>query len=144
MNKEIASARSIYVDSNVIIYFVEGQEEHQRLADEFFEYVDGADISLVTSEITIGECLYGAYKRGRVDSVGKFESIFEDLDLFRFVPVDPGLIKDAAKIGAKERMKLIDALHVASASEVGCDVLVTNDKGVRSSGSLRVVHLSDI
>lgn len=144
MNKEIADARKIYVDSNIIIYYIEGQEDHQRLAGEFFEYVDGAGIPLVTSEITVGECLYGAYKRDRIDSVGKFEEIFDDLELFQFVPIEPELIKDAARIGAADRMKLIDAIHVASASDVGCDVLVTNDKGIRSSGDLRIVQLSDL
>ncbi|WP_051013518.1 type II toxin-antitoxin system VapC family toxin [Pararhodospirillum photometricum] len=140
----IAAARKIYVDSNVIIYFIEGHEEYQSLAGEFFEYVEEAKIPLVTSEITPGECLYGAYKRGRKDSVESFEILFDDLRLFHFVPVAPSLIKSAAKNGAQQRLKLIDALHFATAESVECDVFITNDKGIKSSDFLRVIHLSEL
>ncbi|MBK1839022.1 type II toxin-antitoxin system VapC family toxin [Azospirillum sp. YIM B02556] len=104
MNSTVAAARKIYVDSNVIIYFIEGEEESQRLAETLFEYAETRGIELVTSEVAIGECLYGAYKRGRADSVGWFESLFDDVELFRLLPVEAETLKQAAKLGAAHGM----------------------------------------
>lgn len=143
MNRIIGTAKRLYVDSNVIIYYIEGEEESQRLAESLFERADALRVELVTSEIAIGECLYGAYKRGRADSVERFESLFEDVGLFRLVPVEAETMKQAAKLGAAHGLKLIDAIHAASAIEAGCDALVTNDRGIRSTEELRVVQLPD-
>ncbi len=144
MNSDVAEARKLYIDSNVIIYYVEGDEENQRRADALFEYAENNDIPLVTSEITVGECFYGAYKRGRGGSVERFESIFEDVGIFDFIPVEIGIMKHAAKIGAANKLKIIDALHFASAVDVECDVFITNDKGIKSTNVLKVVQLSEI
>ena len=143
MNRDIAEARQLYIDSNIIIYYIEGSEESQRQADVLFEYAESNNIILMTSEIAIGECLYGAYKRGRKDSVEKFEMLFDDTGLFHFIPVDIEIIMRAAKIGAENKLKIIDALHFASAIDVECDAFVTNDRGIQSSPDLKVVQLSN-
>ncbi len=62
MNRAILAAEKIYVDTNIIIYFVEGNQEYQDIAAELFEYTVGNGIPLITSEITVAECLMGAYK----------------------------------------------------------------------------------
>ena len=98
----------------------------------------------MTSEITLGECLYGAYKRERADSVARFESLFHEVGIFDFIPAEMEIIKCAARIGAERRLKLTDAIHFVSALEVGCDVFVTNDRGIKSSPDLTVVQLPDL
>lgn len=145
MNKGIGDARKLYVDSNVIIYYIEGDEQHQKMADAFFEYAEANGIILMTSEISLGECLYGAYKRERADSIEKFKVIFEELEIFHFVPVEMDIIKHAAKIGGwRNRLKIIDALHFASAIEAGCDALITNDHGIHSTTQMAVIQLSSL
>lgn len=144
MNSRLAGAQKLYVDANVVIYFVEGDETHQKMADALFEYAEANGIALITSEIAVGECLYGAHKRERSDSVERFEVIFDEVGIFHLVPVEIDIVKRAAKIGAKHRIKLIDALHVVSAMETGCDVFVTNDRGIKSTQDLKVVQLSEL
>jgi predicted nucleic acid-binding protein len=41
-------------------------------------------------------------------------------------------------------MKLVDAIHFSAALERGCDVFVTNDSRIRSSGGLEVVLLESL
>jgi predicted nucleic acid-binding protein len=144
MNSALAKARKIYVDSNVVIYFIEGETGHQDKANALFEFAVTENIPLMTSEITFGECLYGAYKRERIESVTQFESLFHEVGLFNFIPAAIEIIKRAAKIGADQRLKLIDAIHFASALDVGCDVFVTNDRGIKSTSDLTVVQLPDL
>ncbi len=144
MNRDIAQARKLYIDSNIIIYYVEGTEESQRQADALFEYAETNDILLMTSEMAVGECLYGAYKRDRADSVEKFEAIFDEVGIFHMIPVEVEIMKRAAKIGAQHKLKLIDAQHVASAIDVGCDAFITSDRGISSTPDLKVVQLPDL
>lgn len=144
MNKDIASARRIYADSNTLIYLVEGSPEFLPVVERFFRYAGDNGIPLVTSEITIAECLHGAHKAGSEALAAEYLEIFQDIDIFSLVPVERDILERAARIGAEQKLKLIDAIHVTSAIETGCDVLVTNDKGIRSTPDLRVVQLTEL
>ena len=109
-----------------------------------FAYAEANGIALMTSEIAIGECLYGAYKRERTESAERFETLFAEIGIFHLVPVAMDIVKRAAWIGATHRIKLVDALHVASAIETGCDAFITNDKAIRSTPDLAIVQLSEV
>ncbi|HLN24011.1 MAG TPA: type II toxin-antitoxin system VapC family toxin [Patescibacteria group bacterium] len=141
MNSAIARARKIYIDANIVIYFLEGDSEHQDKTAALFRHAEEHDIPLLTSEITIAECLYGAYKAGKVELVEQYRTLFHAVGLFQLIPVEGSIAERAAKIGADRRLKLIDALHVTSALGVGCDVFVTNDRGIKSMDGLRVVQM---
>jgi predicted nucleic acid-binding protein len=41
-------------------------------------------------------------------------------------------------------MKIIDAVHLATALKAACRYFVTNDKAMRSTGALSVVQLSSL
>lgn len=144
MNSRLAGAHKLYVDANIIIYFVEGDEAHQKMADALFEYAEANGIALITSEIAVGECLYGARKRERTESVLQFETLFDEVGIFHLVPVEMDIVKRTAQVGARHRFKLVDAIHVASAMETGCDAFITNDKAIRSTPDLTVVQLSEL
>jgi predicted nucleic acid-binding protein len=144
MNSVLAGAKKIYIDANVVIYFVEGNATFQGMAERVFAYVDEKAIPLITSEIALAECLYGAHRLERYELVGKYQWIFYKSNMIHLVPVGIGICETAAKLGAQNRLKLIDALHFATALGMGCDIFVTNDKGIKSINSLRVVQLPEV
>jgi len=53
------------------------------------------------------------------------------------------LVRRAAELGADFKMKLVDALHVATAEALGCEVLLTNDRGIRAPAGIELRHLSE-
>jgi len=136
--------RKIYIDANVIIYLVEGSIHFQEKAQKLFEYVDANGIAIATSELSAAECLYGTHRLGRADLSEKYRWLFQDSGVFELVAVDLSLCWSAARIGADNRLKLIDALHLASALRSGCDTFVTNDRGIRSYDTVQVVQLSQV
>jgi predicted nucleic acid-binding protein len=144
MNKAISNARRLYIDSNIVIYFIEAHEETRVHIRRLFSYVNEHDIRLVTSEATVGECLYGARKRQHAELVGRYADLFNDTDALELVPVERETFEQAAEIGAPRNLKLLDAVHVATALCEGCDVFVTNDKGIKSTDELKVVQLLDL
>ncbi|WP_274534852.1 hypothetical protein [Rhizobium sp. LCM 4573] len=45
-------------------------------------------------------------------------------------------------MGAELNMKLLDALHVATAEALNCGVFLTNDRGIRVPEGIEIHHLS--
>jgi predicted nucleic acid-binding protein len=55
-----------------------------------------------------------------------------------------GIFDYAAQLRARQRMKIIDAVHIATALKAACRYFVTNDKAMHSTGALSVVQLSSL
>jgi len=144
MNRTISDARRLYIDSNAIIYLVEGVPEFRDAVIRLFQHADDCGKSLITSEITIAECLHGAYRKGSEALAEEYREIFHEIGPFHLVPVERDVLELAAIIGARQKLKLIDAIHAASATAAECDVFVTNDKGIKSTDILTVVPLLEV
>lgn len=144
MNSVLAGARKICIDANVVIYFVEGSVAFQDMAEQVFAFADENSIPLLASEIAVAECLYGAHRLERPELAEKYQWIFRESDMIRLIPVEIEICEAAARIGAQNRLKLVDAIHLATAATAGCDVFVTNDKGIKSTGALQVIQLSGL
>ena len=50
----------------------------------------------------------------------------------------------AGELGVKRAMKLIDALHYATAVLAGCKFLLTNDSGFVSSQEIEIISLQNL
>ena len=73
-----------------------------------------------------------------------YERFFEGDEEIERLPIDYRLMKQASVLAAKHGLKLIDAVHLASAISSGCSVFVTNDKSIRAPEELKVVTPSEI
>ena len=131
---------SVYVDANILIYYVEGTPQLMEAAESVFDTYLAGGVILVTSEITVGECL-----RGVSPSDAKLADAYRDLlagdALLHLVPVTRRIIERAAAIGAEFRLKLVDAIHVATAEMLGCTVFLTNDRGIRAPAGIALETL---
>jgi predicted nucleic acid-binding protein len=131
----------VYLDSNIIIYRAEGEPDLmmkvRRLLTEYTS--DGAQFW--TSALAVGECLIGAYKK--VPSTEEtYHSAFEDRDFISVADVTHQIIERAAVLGAQLNMKLVDAIHVATAESLECKTFMTNDRGIRAPAGLELRYLS--
>lgn len=130
MSKLIAGTNRLYIDANVLIYFVEGaHQDLEEAARRAFSYAHAAGITLVTSTLTLTECLYGVHIRSDAELASDYQSVLQG-GTFELVPVDEDIAENAAAIGVTLGMKLVDATHVATARAVGCDAILTNDDGM--------------
>ncbi len=64
MSRSLQGITRLYLDSNILIYLVEGNADLGELVLAAFREIEAHDISLYTSEITVTECLNGAYRAG--------------------------------------------------------------------------------
>jgi predicted nucleic acid-binding protein len=128
-------ARRVYLDTNMLIYLIDGAPGYMMKAKEAIASFKGK-ADLFTSEMTWGECLRGALRHGNSGSAAIYVSALENENFITLKPVSLALIKRAAELGAELNMKLIDAIHAATVEALQCDVFLTNDRGIRAPAGI--------
>ncbi|WP_235770849.1 type II toxin-antitoxin system VapC family toxin [Rhizobium alarense] len=130
----------VYVDSNIFIYAVDGSGELKIKAKARLERLLSEGSRLYSSEIAIGECLRGV-DRSNAEPARQFLGMLENQAFVTLAPVTRRIIERAAVVGAEFRLKLVDAIHMATAEMLGCTVFLTNDRGIRAPVGIAVEAL---
>lgn len=132
----------VAVDSAPIIYFL---ENHPRFADRFapiFSAADAGGIEIVISAITVAEVLAGPIARGQEAVVARYREALTAGAHWHVIPVDSAIAEDAARLRARYKLRLPDALQVATALRAGADTLVTHDRRLKRIRELTVIGLT--
>lgn len=139
----LSGHRRVALDSNVLIYLVEGIARRGEIAGLLVKALLQQEIDTVLATIGLSEVLTGPARAG--DVVG-FESLADDLREMglRLLPLDASIAEDAAWLRGRARLDLVDAIHLASARVAGATLFVTNDRGISSLPQLEVVYLDDL
>ena len=85
---KIAGASVVYIDTNIFVYFVEAAPDFFEKVKELFEHVAAAGARLVTSEITLAECIYRPSQENDAALVSVYEMLFEQSGEVDLVCVD--------------------------------------------------------
>jgi predicted nucleic acid-binding protein len=89
----------------------------------------GVPGSLVTSRLTRLECRSKPLRAGDLTTLAQFDVFFAGVELI-VAEVDPAVIERATDLRAKYNLKTPDALHYATAVEVGATVFLTGDRAL--------------
>ena len=144
MIDQLDGISSLYLDSNIFIYVVEDRGALRDAVTAILAEAQTLGIFLTTSEITLAECLFGAFRQENEALAGVYRALLSDEGLIRTILCQSIIFEDAARRGAALSLKLVDAIHIASATHAGCDAFLTNDKGVRGPEKLKIIQLSDL
>lgn len=85
--------------------------------------------SLVTSRLTRLECRSRPLRAGDLATLAQFDVFFAGVELL-VVEVGTAVIERATDFRARYNLKTPDAIHYASAVEVGATVFLTGDRGL--------------
>jgi predicted nucleic acid-binding protein len=131
------------VDSNVLIYLLEGDAARAKPVALLVDAVAEGRVEGVIATVGLSEVLVGPARRG--DGVA-FEMTAEAIRSlgFSLQALDADTAEDAAWIRGTTGADLPDAIHVASARAAGATAFVTNDRRIRSRPNLEVVYLDDL
>ena len=94
--------------------------------------------------LTLAELLTGALREGRRDVADAYAVLTLSLPNLAVLPVDARVARRAAELRAHCRLRLPDALHIATALRFGAGAFVTNDRRLNRVRELAVVILSDL
>ncbi len=84
--------------------------------------------SLVSSRLTRLECRSKPLRAGDLATLAQFNVFFAGIELI-LADISPAVIERATDLRAKYNLKTPDALHYATAVEVGATVFLTGDRG---------------
>ena len=129
----------LVVESAPIIYVL---EDHPELASRFvpvFAAHAAGRVRLAVSTITLAEVLTGPLASGQEALAERFRHA---LLSWQVVEVTADVAERAARIRAAHRLRLPDAIQVASALAIGADAFVTHDRdfaGLAGLSGLRIL-----
>jgi len=145
--KEICTriqGQRVYVDTNIFVYFLECNVHYFDLVVPFFEQFDAGLSLAFAGDATLAETLYKPYQLDDAVRVSEIKSFFSNEELVTVLPHTTKVFELAGELGVKRAMKLIDALHYATAVLAGCKFLLTNDSGFVSSQEIEIISLQNL
>ena len=141
---ERVKGQRVYIDTNIFIYFLERHEQYFDAVVPFFQaFSDGLSLAY-TGDAVVAETLYKPYQIDDSIRISEFKAFFGDEEFITVLPHTKKVFELAAELAPKRGMKLIDALHYATAALAGCKFIFTNDLNFKSSDSLEVIYLSTL
>jgi len=132
----LPAGSKVFVDTAPFICLL---ESHPQLADRFvglFEAASQGALSIALSTVTLAEVLTGPHKAGQTALAKRFEKA---LCQYEVVPVSVSIAALAGQLRAKHRLKLPDALQLATALETGAAAFVTHDRDFSRVTALPVI-----
>ncbi len=116
---------TVLVDTAPWIYLL---QDHPVFAPRFvglFEAAEAGRLQLALSTVTLAEVLTGPHQAGQMALAKRYEAA---LSTYRLVPLTAALAALAAQLRVQYRLKLPDAVQLASALDIGAAALVSHDR----------------
>jgi len=133
-----------FLDTAPVIYYVERNPKYVPVVDEVFERMDRGTLPVVTSPITLLECLVVPCRLGQITVQLAFRDLLVHGPGVSFVRVDETVAQRAAELRAKYNLALADACQVATALVAGCNALLTNDVALKRVTELMILVLDEL
>lgn len=134
----------VYLDANVLIYFVEEHPTFAPFVRELFQAIEDGAISAISSELTLAEVLVKPLADNNSRIAGVYRTILSGAGPIQVATVDRAVLLESASVRAKFGGKMFDAIHVATAMLSTCDVFLSEDGGIRAPKSLRLLRPSEL
>lgn len=138
----MVDSKRIGLDTNVLIYYIEGHPILMKKVEVFINKIEDGEAIGITSYVTLLELLVKPMKEGRFDLVDKYRAILSNK--LEMVPLDETVSIKAAELRAKYGLRTPDAIQLASVIHKNGDVFVTNDRGLKMIKEIKVLILEDI
>jgi len=128
----------IFVDTNVLIYFISHEKKKKLQARNI---IFSSEEVYISSQI-ISEFISVCFSKNLLKTEDVISVANHFLEALRFMPVEESTIKKALQIKKKSRYSFWDSLVIASALENHCSILYTEDmqEGQIIDGRLTIVN----
>lgn len=138
------AGQRLYIDTNAFIFFLDRHDTYFPAVAPIFEACFHQKIFAITGAIAVAEVMIHPYRHGDAALIANFKNFFAQKHFLTVAEHANDLFDLAAMLAGQRKMKLIDAIHVATAQKHGCTYFLTNDHGIKSSDGLTVIQLDDL
>jgi predicted nucleic acid-binding protein len=133
----------VLLDSNCLIYLVEGPERRGAAVRRFMDAAREAGARFSVSAIAWTELLDGAIRRKNQALATRYRGLLADSSFAVIEPVDVAVAEEAARIKASCGLGLSDCFHLGTALVIRADAILTNDEAWRSVEGLPPILIVD-
>jgi len=134
---ELPDDALILVDTAPFIDHLHNDARYGGRFTGLFEQAAAGRLRIALSTVTLAEVLTGPYGHGR-DALGKqLEAALCEFDVH---PLSVSIAVEAARLRARYRLRLPDAIQLATALEIGAWGLVTHDRDFSAVQDVRVLR----
>lgn len=137
------NGNNVYLDANIFIYAIEGSEEYKEKITALFLRIEETKSIIITSELTLIECLVKPYAKHDQTSISKYEKHIRSTTFLKVKPLPLQLLKKSAQLRAKYKNKLADSIHIATAINENCNVFITNDLKIKTPANIKTITLKN-
>ena len=127
---------TVLVDTAPWIYVLEDHAQFAPLFLGLFEAAEQGRLQLALTTVTVAEVLAGPFKAKETALAKRYEKA---LNRYQVVPLSAQVAALAAQLRGQYRLKLPDAVQLASALDIGAAALVTHDRNFSSVQGLPVL-----
>jgi len=132
----------IFLDTNVFLAIL-NEEENWQLAEKLLIDVNDGKHTGYTSVICVSEILSGFYAEDESEKGEMFLTDLKAINNITITDVDLIIAKDAARIRAKYRIKLPDAM-IASSCKIHKCKLITQDENFKKVKEIEVRSIDEV
>ena len=134
----------VYIDANYLIYFLDRTEPYFDVVAPIFQACDQGNFMGFTGDAAVCEVMVYPYRNKSPSEIARGKSLFARQDFLTVLRHDADSFDLAAQIRAGSNMRMIDALHYATALQAGCRYLLTNDHDFKSGTTLEVISIRSL
>lgn len=136
----------IYLDTNVFVQALEGMNALSETIWRLLERAERTRNSLFTSELSLAEVLVKPLERCEATLAQRYLDLIQSRAGLVVAPIDRSILILAAHIRkdalARDRsVKLPDAIHLATAEQNRCEIIVSGDRRLDPAKPCRRVPL---
>jgi len=134
----------VYLDANSFIGMVEGTGPRTDRLMPLFDRIAEGRLVGITSELTAAEVLVHPLRRGDDETAEAYRDILSPRWPIATLGIDLATLEVAAATRAKfPRLKLPDAIHIATCVRADCGIFVSADRELPLPAAVRLVNPDD-
>ena len=120
--RALKNVRRVFLDTAPAIYFLERHPVYFPRMETFFRICQERNILVVTSPVTLAECLIHPIRLGLTEQVRNYRELILHGVGTEFREIGPDTAERAAHIRATHMIPLMDALQAGMAAATGCQM----------------------
>jgi predicted nucleic acid-binding protein len=140
----VLDGRRVYLDANVLIYFLDEDPRWLSVVARVLAAAQRSEFVAVTGDAVVSEVMVHPYRSGDAERIARFRGFFALEGVLQVVSHTSADFDLAARFRGARPLPAMDALHLATALNGACTVLVTNHERMRSVPGLEVVRLQEL
>lgn len=148
MSKDIAlewgfqlHGKSVYFDANIFIYLLENHPDWGEICLSVVQSAVDKELNGYSGDMVLAELLVKPLKENNAKAVKAVKDLFSEETRIALLPHRRSTFEAAAHLRANYKIKLPDALHIATAVENHLEIFLTNDREIPAVNDITVLHL---